>query len=172
MSTTLTTRDKVRRTGIAVFVVACAVGVGVAISSTTEIDANGDPIPERRDPCDVDVSGDVEEFPVCDPQEPVGTEVVERLFPPRNSEALQHVQMGVDLGTGYTGTLVVEGQEVPVEQIDERPELNQLFFSPGEGQLIDEWRAGRNCVAADYWRISEGPDGESSGTIEWCFDVL
>ena len=115
--------------------------------------------------------GDVEEFPDCDPQEPVSSEIVEQLFPPRNSEALQQVQVGIDLGPGYTGTLVVDGEEVPDDQLDERPELNQLFFSPGEGRVLEEWLPGRNCVRAIVWPMSEGRDGDSTRDVDWCFEV-
>jgi len=167
----LTTRDKVRRTLIALFVLACIAGLGLAVASTREVDANGDPVAERDDPCDVVLSGDDVEAPPCDPQPAALGEIVEQLFPGRDSEALQQVQVGVDLGPRYTGTLVVRGTEVPPEQLVRQDALNQVFFSPGDGQVIEEWEPGRNCVRAVVWPVAEGRGGDGTRSIEWCFEV-
>jgi hypothetical protein len=168
---TLTARDKVRRLLIALAVIGCVVALGVAIGSTREVDEQGDPIVESGDPCDVQVSGEVDELPTCDPAETPIDDIVERLFPARDSEALQQVQIGVDLGPRYRGTLVVGGQEVPEEQLVRQDALNQVFFSPGDGQVVEEWSPGRNCVRAIVWPVVEGRDSDSTRSVDWCFEV-
>lgn len=167
----MTTRDKVRRLLIALAVVACIAALGIAVASTREVDERGDPIPERADPCDVEVSGDAVDLPACDPAEPALGEIVEQLYPPRDSEALQQVQVGVDLGPRYTGILVVDGVEVPDSQLVRVDGVNQVFFSPGDGQVVDEWAPGRNCVRAIVWPVVEGRGGEGTRSIDWCFEV-
>lgn len=165
----LTTSDKLRRTGIALLVVACAGGLAVAGFATREVDANGDAVVETGDPCAVEISGEGDELPECDPEGAPPAEVVEQLFPPADSEALQQVQVGVDLGPRYTGVLVVAGEEVPESQLVRQEELNQVFFSPGDEQVLEEWGPGRNCVQAIVWPILEGRS--ASRTIDWCFEV-
>lgn len=167
----MTTRDKVRRLLIALAVLACVAGLGFAIASTREVDANGDPIPERADPCGVTLSGEDVDAGPCNPRPEALGEVVEQLFPARDSEALQQVQVGVDLGARYTGTLVVGGVEVPELQLVRQDALNQVFFSPGDGQVVEEWTPGRNCVQAIVWPVLEGRGGDGTRTIEWCFEV-
>jgi hypothetical protein len=165
----LTRRDKLRRLAIALFVVACIAGVGLAIGSTREIDAQGDPITESGDPCEVVLSGDEVDAPACNPNTEALGQIVEQLFPPADSEALQQVQVGIDLGNAFTGVLVVDGIEVPEEQLVRQEALNQVFFSPGDEQVIEQWEPGRNCVQAIVWPIVEGR--EESRTIDWCFEV-
>lgn len=166
----LTTRDKVRRLAVALLVIGCIVGLGFAVAATREVDDNGDPIVESANPCDVDVSGDVGSLPECDPTAPEElADAVEQVFPAEDSEALQQVQVGIDLGNRYTGVLVVGGIEVPESQLIRQEALNQVFFSPGDGFVVEEWAPGRNCVEAIYWPIVEGRG--DSRTIEWCFEV-
>ncbi len=165
----LTPRDKARRLAIALLVLVCIGGVAVAVASTREVDANGDTVLEGGDPCEVLISGEDVDAPACDPNdEPIG-EIVEQLFPARDAEALQQVQVGVDLGGRFTGVLVVDGTEVPESQLVRQPALNQVFFSPGEGQVVEEWEPGRNCVRAIVWPIIEGRS--ESRTVDWCFEV-
>lgn len=165
----LTAADKLRRTGIALLVVACAGGLTAAGLRTREVDDNGDAIVESGDPCEVTVSGEGADLPACDPEREPEASVVEQLFPADGAEALQQVQVGVDLGPAYTGSLYIDGVEVPEEQLVRVEALNQIFFSPGDGQLIDEWRPGRNCVRAIVWPIVEGR--AESRDVDWCFEV-
>jgi hypothetical protein len=115
------------------------------------------------------ISGDEVDAPACDPNDEAVGEIVEQLFPARDAEALQQVQVGVDLGGRFTGVLVVDGTEVPESQLVRQPALNQVFFAPGEGQVVEEWEPGRNCVRAIVWPIIEGR--AESRTIDWCFEV-
>lgn len=162
--------DKLRRVGIAVVVVACIVGLGIAIAGTREVDPSGEAVVEQGDPCEVLISGDEVDAPACDPNREETADIVEQVFPARDSEALQQVQVGIDLGNRYTGVLVVNGIEVPEEQLVRQEALNQVFFSPGEGQVIEAWTPGRNCVEAIVWPITEGRSA-SRPVPQWCFEV-
>jgi hypothetical protein len=169
----LTTQDKVRRTAIVLLVLACLVGLGVAVAQTREVDALGDPVTEDRDPSDVVESGDAEVLatvpPLPDPNAPDLDDIVEQLYPARDSEALQQQQVGIDLGPTYTGVLVLNGVEIPEEQLQRRPELNQVFFQPGDDLAVEELTPGRNCVTALVWRVEE--TREDSRAVNWCFEV-
>jgi hypothetical protein len=169
----MTTRDKLRRTGIALLVLACIGGLALAVNATREVDANGDTVTEDQSIDDVVESGDAGILstlpPPPDPNAPQLDEIVEQLFPPRDSEALRQQQVGVDLGAPYTGILVINGVEIPEDELQRRPELNQVFFQPGDGLAVEELSPGRNCVTAVVWREPESR--EESRTIDWCFEV-
>ena len=164
----MTSRDKLRRLGIALLVIVCVAGLAIAGRRTTEVDANGDAIVDSGDPCAVEISGDVDALPVCDPEED-DPGAVERLYPAADAAALQRVQVGIDLGSRYTGRLEVNGIDVPDDQLTRLDALNQVFFSPGEDRVVEEWTPGRNCVRAVYWPIADGP--EDSRDVNWCFTV-
>jgi len=169
----LTTSDKVRRVVITLFVVACVAGLGVAIASTREIDDRGEEVPGADGRDDVTLSGDEEALgtvpPPPDDDDTGFDDVVEVLFPPRDSEQLQQVQAGIDLGNRYTAVLVVNGIEVPESQLVRRPETNQVFFTPGDDLVLEAWAPGRNCVQAVVWEITGSRD--DSRTVDWCFEV-
>jgi hypothetical protein len=139
----------VRERAIVVVVLAVALALGVVAVLSAETD---------------DPSADVTQSGGTD-------EIVEALQPGRGDQALQQAQVGIDLASGWTGILVIEGTEVRDREdgLVERPELNQLFFTPDDGLVVERWPAGTSCVAARVWRLAESE--ERSQTINWCFEV-
>ncbi|MGH9110896.1 MAG: hypothetical protein ACRDZN_01125, partial [Acidimicrobiales bacterium] len=92
-----------------------------------------------------------------DPLLTTGTsEIVETLMPRRDSQVPQQTSIGIDLVSGWTGTLLVNDVEIPQDQLTVTPELALIEFSPGDGRAIEELAAGRNCVTAVVWPIAEG----------------
>lgn len=169
----MTTRDKLRRLAIFIVVVLCLVGLGFAASATREVDENGDVVTDEPSVGDVVESGDAEVQatapPLPDPNAPDLDDIVEQLFPARDSEALQQQQVGIDLGATYTGVLIINGIEIPEGQLQRRPELNQVFFQPGDDLALEELSPGRNCVVAVVWRETE--TREDGRSVNWCFEV-
>ena len=96
--------------------------------------------------------------------------VVEHLIPRAGSEILRQQELGVDLAPGYEGTLVINDVEIPRDQLRLVPEQHQVFFTPGEGKIIEELPAGRTCVVAIAWRTAVGRGADDERTT-WCFDV-
>lgn len=91
-----------------------------------------------------------------------GDNAVESLIPGRNAQALSQSEVGIDLADGWTGRLLLNGEEVTdVQRIDA---LNQLLYRPPDGL-----ESGRNCVTAVIWRSSASPD--SGRNVDWCFEV-
>jgi hypothetical protein len=97
-------------------------------------------------------------------------DVVEALIPGRGDEVVQQFEVGIDLAPGYEGGLAINGIEIPEEQLRLVPEQNQVFFQPGEDQVITELLAGPNCVVATVWRSAVGP-GEANESFQWCFEA-
>ena len=97
--------------------------------------------------------------------------IVEALIPRRDAQVPQQSSVGIDLATGWEGTLLVNGVEIPVDQLTLTPELGLIEFTPGEGKAVAELESGQNCVSALIWRIQDGR-GVADRTIPWCFDVV
>ena len=97
--------------------------------------------------------------------------VVENLLPRRNAQVPQQSNVGIDLVTGWEGTLVVGGTEIPEDQLQVTPEIGLIEFTPGPGQAVEELDPGQNCVSAVIWRASDGR-GVDDRTIPWCFEVV
>ncbi|HEV3226023.1 MAG TPA: hypothetical protein VGZ52_04290 [Acidimicrobiales bacterium] len=99
----------------------------------------------------------------------VSTAVVQLQAPAPDSSVLSQAQLLIDLSSPYDATFVVNGVLIPDDQLQKRPELNQVIFNPGKGKVIEKWGAGRNCVEADIFRI----DGTQQDVppVRWCFNV-
>lgn len=100
-----------------------------------------------------------------------GSSPVERLLPPRNAEILAQEPMGVDLRSGWTGVLVLNGQEIPQDQVqdDNLASTGELLFTPGPGKVVEDYLAGENCANVIAWRVEESRD--NARTASWCFNV-
>ncbi len=96
---------------------------------------------------------------------------VEALIPPEGSEILRQDAIGVDLRPGWTGTLVVNDQEIPQDQldIDNLESLGQILYTAGDGKVIEQFDGGQNCATAVIWRVEESR--ADSRTVSWCFNV-
>jgi len=96
---------------------------------------------------------------------------VEQLIPPRGSEILRQEAVGVDLRPGWTGVLVINGVEIPEDQIDDTnlASLGQLLYTAGDGKAVERFEAGENCITAVVWRVEESR--ADSRDVNWCFNV-
>ena len=139
----------VRRVIITIVVLACLVGFALAASHT------------RRGDTELVTSGS---------DGITGAGIVE-VLQPRDGDTLvnQQAQVGIDLTRPYTAYLLVNGTQIPDDQLLKRPELSAVYFTPGEGKVIEKLPAGRNCVQAVITRI----DGtlETVQPVTWCFNV-
>lgn len=102
--------------------------------------------------------------------EAIGNDIVEQRLPAPNSQVPQQSTVGVDLLSGWEGTLVLNDVEIPADQLKLTPELARIEFTPGDGKVVEQLRAGLNCVTAVVWPIAEGRD--AARQIPWCFTVV
>jgi hypothetical protein len=100
----------------------------------------------------------------------VGSDIVEQRIPAPDSQVPQQQTVGIDLVSGWRGTLELNDVEIPMDQLKLTPELAKIEFTPGDGKVVEELRAGLNCVTAIVWPISEGRD--AGRQIPWCFTVV
>jgi hypothetical protein len=97
--------------------------------------------------------------------------IVENLIPRRDAQVPQQSNVGIDLVTGWAGTLVIDGVEIPGDELQVTPEIGLIEFTPGDGKAVEARDAGQNCVSAVIWKVSDGR-GVADRTIPWCFEVV
>ncbi len=113
--------------------------------------------------------------------------VIVNQSPLPGSIVLYQTELGVELAVGYDGRLVVNGIDVPEDELQGavdpstltpeelarygvRPNgRNRLFFNPGPGKAIDELPQGVNSVTVYYHRDRQ-PDVDT-GSVTWTFTV-
>jgi hypothetical protein len=95
---------------------------------------------------------------------------IDRLIPDPDAKILQQDTVGIDLASGYTATLTLNGTPIPDDQLTIVPQLNQVTFTPGPDKDTQLVPAQQNCLVATYWQLSTGPS--QSNTQTWCFSVL
>ncbi|MEY2430868.1 MAG: hypothetical protein QOC92_593 [Acidimicrobiaceae bacterium] len=136
----------IRRVLTTLVIAACVVGLAVAVQHT-----------QRGDKDEPKFTGQASKS------------VIELQAPAPESSVLSQAQLLIDLTTSYDASFVVNGVLIPDDQLQKRPELNQVIFSPGPGKVIEKFPAGRNCVEANIFRL----DGvqEDVPAARWCFNV-
>lgn len=98
-----------------------------------------------------------------------GGDAVEALIPAEGSEVLSQSTIGVDLAPGWTGSLRIDGQEVPDDELVDDRQQYQLLYQPTEGSALGTLPAGEVCAQATIYRLADGP--ERSRIVTWCFNV-
>jgi len=65
----------------------------------------------------------------------------------------------VDLADQYSGVLVVDGVEIPEDELDRVVGIQSVSFRPGPDKVISRFRAGVNDVVVRYWngRLQDRP---------------
>ena len=109
---------------IAVAVVA-VLNLGVILLSNTQTSPNGNALP----------------LPVA----------IESINPERGALTGLVDDVTVDLRNDLTGVLVLDGIEIPEDQLDRVPELGEVSFRPGPGKELTRFEVGENTVVVKYW---------------------
>jgi hypothetical protein len=97
--------------------------------------------------------------------------VVENLIPARNEQVPQQQKVGIDLANGWDAALIVNGVEIPEDELRRTPQLGLVEFTPASGTAVEELQTGRNCVTAVIWRLQDGR-GVNDRSVPWCFEVV
>ncbi len=76
----------------------------------------------------------------------------------------------VNLRTDLTGTLVLDGQEIPESQLARVPGLGEVSFRPGPGKDLSQFAPGPHSVTVEYWSAAK-PRPIRPATYSWTFRV-
>ncbi|HEV2768494.1 MAG TPA: hypothetical protein VGV63_12405 [Acidimicrobiales bacterium] len=101
-----------------------------------------------------------------------GDAAVEHLVPAPGSQTVRQAEIGVDLVPEWTALLVVNGIEIPEDQLRRVDAQNQVFFTPGPGKEIEQLDAGMVQVTALIWRPVAGESRQDAQAVRWTFRVV
>lgn len=98
---------------------------------------------------------------------------IEALDPPPDSPGVPRQQpITVDLLPGWTGTLQINGIEIPEDQLLRTEPLNQFSFQPGPGKEIERLPPGDVLAVAIIWRPLDGGSRDNPArSFRWTFRV-
>ena len=93
---------------------------------------------------------------------------IESVTPERGSISSLQDTVSADLSDGLTGVLVIDGQEVPEDELDRVPELGIVSFRPGSDRSLTKFAAGTHQVVVLYWSRTK-PRPAKPGSYAWTF---
>jgi hypothetical protein len=97
----------------------------------------------------------------------VSGDIVERLIPSRDEEALRQTPVGVDLDDGWAlGRLTINGVDTREDEWEVTAGLGLYQFRPASGKTVETLVADRNCAQAEVFQLV---DPTNSRMIDWCF---
>jgi len=94
---------------------------------------------------------------------------VESVFPEKGNFNLRQVSIVADLAPGFTGFLLLDGIEVPRDDLVIVDALNTVSLQAQPGSDYAELEPGRHCATIVYRRIG-APERDSS-RYQWCFSL-
>ncbi len=115
---------------------------------------------------------------------PATDPAVVRQIPGPGDRVLRQTEVGAELKPGYDGRIIVNGQEVPEDQMEGsldpsskaardfgvRPNnRNKIFFQPGSGKIIDKFSGREVTITVRFWKEADGP--AKARTITWQFSI-
>jgi hypothetical protein len=90
--------------------------------------------------------------------------------PDINTTAVQRqTRIFAKLKDGFIGSLVVNGVEIPADQVDHLEGSNTIGFLPGPNTASGSLRPGENCALVFYWEPAAGR--ATAQSFKWCFKV-
>ncbi len=109
---------------------------------------------------------------------------VERVVPSPGALVLRQSQVGADLAPGYRGVLIIDGNELPTDDMQPAgaassagpitgaqfdPALNTVLYLPREGAVLPEFAPGEHHITVVYWKMDETRD--QARQFDWTFKV-
>jgi hypothetical protein len=94
---------------------------------------------------------------------------IESISPERGELTSLVDTVSVNLRDDMSGVLVVDGVEIPEDQLERVVELGEISFRPGPDKVISKLRTGINTVVVKYWsrRLTDRPANPPS--FGWSF---
>lgn len=92
---------------------------------------------------------------------------IEQVTPAPGSVISPQDTVQADLDDSYTGVLIIDGKELPLDQLTIRPSLGQVSFRPGPELDITRFLPGLHIVRVVYWPQAESR--RQSRSFVWRF---
>jgi hypothetical protein len=94
---------------------------------------------------------------------------VEAIYPASGELDLRQITISADLAPGYTGYLLIDGVEVPRDDLQIVPALNSVTLAAQPGSDYEALQPGTHCATVVYQRIV-APE-VTTGQYRWCFTL-
>ena len=92
---------------------------------------------------------------------------VESVSPQGGDLDLRQITIAADLAPGFTGYLLLDGVEIPADDVRFELALNSLTLVPTPDSDYAQLQPGRHCAGVVYWPIGQTRAAGKSHT--WCF---
>lgn len=97
---------------------------------------------------------------------------IEQLIPTDGSPvAVRQARIGIDLTSGHRADLRINGIDVPEDELNRNEPLNQVFFQPGAGKVIEALEPGPVTATAFIWNEVDGETRQDARAFTWNFSV-
>jgi len=94
---------------------------------------------------------------------------IEQLLPVRNGLIPRQGIVGADLQDDYTGVIIIDGREIPEDQLDRRVAQGVVTFQPGAEKEFEIFNPGHYHMKLLYWKQVETRD--QAHEFNWEFNV-
>ena len=109
-------------------------------------------------------------FGTDDREQAVPPPQVESYAPVDGAQVTSQITISVDLQDDHTGVLVVDGLEIPLDQIAiGADDIGILQYRPTEGSATGELQPGLHRVVVEFWPSTQSR--AASQTFRWEFRV-
>ena len=95
---------------------------------------------------------------------------IERVIPLPGTLIAAQEEIGADLDDTYTGVLLVDDVELPLDQLRVVDALGQVFYRPREGYDIERLTEGNHSATVVYWPQDKTRE-EAAKSYTWQFKV-
>ncbi|MGH9037946.1 MAG: hypothetical protein ACRD0O_19485 [Acidimicrobiia bacterium] len=92
---------------------------------------------------------------------------IEHVIPAPGSGILAQDDVGADLLDTFTGVLLIDGVEIPEDQLRINRPLGEVGFRPGEGKEITRLEEGLHSATIVYW--PQDRSREEARSFTWSF---
>lgn len=105
-----------------------------------------------------------------DPEPASHDRAVVQLQPVAGSTVLRQERIYAELQPTYTGVLLIDGVEIPEDQLDHREGLNTVGFTPGPGTETGQLEPGPRCATVVYWPVASTREAGVQSE-NWCWNA-
>ena len=89
--------------------------------------------------------------------------------PAEGSTVLRQSRIVAELRPGLVGVLVIDGVEIPEDQLEHLEGSNWVGFTPGSGTETGALKPGSRCAVVVYWPVEESRS--VADQFRWCWNV-
>lgn len=99
----------------------------------------------------------------------VNANKVVSVSPTEGSTALRQSRIVAQLKSGYVGVLIVDGREIPEDQLDHLEGSSFVGYTPGAGTETGTLEPGPRCASVVFWKTEL--TRATAETFRWCWTV-